>query len=301
MITQVERRREWSLALSLTADSLLLVSYGVVVLGSGSLTILAETVRGTILLALGWAVLVFLRRVHRQKLRAYEYGIGKLEQFTNFLIGGTLILGAIWVGGKAAISWGASPAPLTAGADAWMLAAAVLAGINALVNAGAFLALWRAGRDGTSLIMRGQVHARLGKLITSVVVVGAVGVTAALPGTPTAWAANLGGAIFVVAVMLWIGINLLRETLPDLLDRALAESRQVAINRTLTHHFDSYETLESVRSRQAGKRLYIEIALGFDPGRSFGEVAAICRDMSHQLEALVPGAEVTVIPVTPAA
>lgn len=293
---EVERRRETSMVLSLGADSGLCLLYVAVSVWSGSLTLLAETVRGSLMLLLGCYAFTVLRRVHRKRLAAYEFGTGKLEQFANFLIGAALLLGAVWVAGRAVGSI-LSPPPAASGTR--LLLAAATSMLNLLVNLFAFWALWRAGRDGTSLIMRGQIRARFGKLVTSVIVTVAIGVAAAVPGSPVSRAADILGSAFVVCIMLYVGATLLREALPDLLDRALDEARQNAINEVLIRHYDRYETLERVRSRQAGTRLYVEIGLGFNEGLSFGEVASVCREMAEHLRALIPGADVTVVPVSP--
>ena len=290
------RRREWSLGLSLAADTAMLVAYLVVAIGAASLPLLAESLRGGILLALGWGILAMMRRVHRNRLPGYDYGSGKLERFANLLVGGLLLLGAIWVVTRTASAWMAGPAP--AGSGPWLMAAQLLAALNVVVNGAAFLAMWRAARDGTSLLLSGQVQARLGKVITSVLVLASVAVTANWPGTQAAWIANIAGGLLVVAVMAGVGLAMLRHTLPDLLDRALEERLQQTINRSLGMYFSRYETLERVRSRQSGGRAHIEIALGFAATRTFGEVAAVAAEMARELEAMIPGAEVVVVPVS---
>ncbi len=293
------RRRERSLALSVLADSILCVAYGVVSVGSGSISMLAETLRGGILIALGWWILMVLRQVHRQHLTEYDYGAGKLERFGNFLIGLLMILGAIWTLARTFASYAAGPLPPSPDLTLWMRAAQALTVLNVLINAGALLALWRAARDGASLIMRGQVQARTGKLLTSLLVLAAVWVAGTWPGTRLGWISDMAGGLLVVAVMLATGVTLLRESLPDLFDRTLSENLQMAITASLGSHFHRYDTLERVRSRRSGQRLYIEILLGFSPGRSFGEVAQVAKDLARELEAMIPGAEVTVVPVVP--
>jgi cation diffusion facilitator family transporter len=295
-LSDIERRRERSFALSLGADSGILLLFLGLSIWSGSLTLLADTVRGLLLLLLGIYALTVLQRVHRKHLAAYEFGTGKLEQFANFLVGLALLMGGLWVAARAVGNIVAPPPPVPDPGMRLMLAMAGSA-LNTLVNLAAFWALWRAGRDGTSLIMRGQIRARLGKLVTSLVVTGAIGLSAAAPGSAVARVADIAGPIFVVGVMLYVSATLLREALPDLLDRALDEARQAAINQVLVRHYDRYETLESVRSRQAGTSLYVEIGLGFGASLNFGEVATVCREMAEHLRELIPGADVTVVPV----
>jgi|GEM_PF-527257 len=295
-LSAVERRREISMALSLGADFGVMLLYIGMSIWSGSLTLMAETVRVILMLLLGCYAFEVLRGVHRKRLRIYEFGTGKLEQFANFLIGAALLVGAAWVTGRA-VGALLSPPPAASGTRLWLAMAASM--LNLLVNVVAFWALWRAGRDGTSLIMRGQIRARFSKLVTSAIVVIAIGISASAPGSTVSRAADILGSAFVACVMLYVGVTLVREAVPDLLDRALDEARQAAINEVLIRHYHRYETLERVRSRQAGTRLHVEIGLGFNEALSFGEVAAICREMTEHLCALIPGADVTVVPVAP--
>lgn len=295
MITPEAKRREWSLALSLAADTAIMMAYAVVAIGSGSLPIMAETLRGSLQAALGWGILVIMRRMHRQQLTDYDFGTGKLERFANFLIGGLLLLGAAWVVVRTVGTYQAGPMPPSA--SGWRVMGQVLTALNLTINLLAFLALWRAARDGTSLLMRGQVQARVSKLIVSALVLVAVIISANWPGTVTGWVAELVGGLMVVVVMAAIGVSMLRDALPDLLDRALDEGLQNYVNQSLGSHFDRYDSLERVRTRQSGGASQIEIALGFSPARPFSEVAEVAREMKQELENRIPGAEVVVVPV----
>src|SRR5687768_4789235 len=98
--SSIERQREWTMALSLIGDTAMVAAVGTVSIASGSLAMLAEAIRGVTLTLLGWSVFVLMRRVHRGQLNAYEYGTGKLEQFANFMVGGMLLLGAVFIAGK---------------------------------------------------------------------------------------------------------------------------------------------------------------------------------------------------------
>jgi cation diffusion facilitator family transporter len=237
-------------------------------------------------------LLVLMRRIHRGRTHAYDYGAGKLEQFANLTIGTAMGIGGLWVGITAAYRWYHPPEQEELG-----LAFAVTVGaVNLVQNGLAFLALWHAGRDGTSLIMAGQIRTRLSKLVSSAIVLVAL-IVNAFAGPVWGHLAEVIGSAFVALVMLQLSIAMWRDSLPSLLDRTLDEGRQQAINRVLSSHFEAYDELESVRSRMSGNTAIIEVILGFDAGRSIGEVQDVVDAVSGDVAALVPGAQVSVVPV----
>ncbi|WP_207537428.1 cation diffusion facilitator family transporter [Sabulicella rubraurantiaca] len=292
-VTPAERSRERSLLFALLADASILVVFTTVGVLSGSLSVLAETLRGALLMVLGWYSLYVMRQVHRAALHDYDYGTGKVEQFANFLVALGLLIGAAWLLFRG-ISNLVSPPPRSSGL---LLMGGVVSAVNVVLNSVAFLALWRSGRDGASVVMRGQIRSRLGKLIVSVLVTVAILVAAFVSDPAVARHADVAGGFLVVAVMVVIAAGLFRQTVPDLLDRTLAEARQAAINRVLSRFFDRYDALGSIRSRQSGGRVHVEVTLGFRGDLPFAEVAATSREIAAAVEEEMPGAEVVVRPV----
>lgn len=291
-VTAAERARERALGLTLLADTVILLIFAAIAVASGSLSLLAETLRGAMLFLLGVYAFQVMRQVHRRALVQYDFGTGKVEQFANLLASAGLLLGAAWVLWKAVRALDAPPAT----DEGLMLASTLAALLNLVVNVVGFLLMWRSGRDGVSVVMRGQIRARFGKVVVSALVTLAIAVAALMPGTFAGRHADAAGAVLVGVVMVLVAVSLLRLTLPDLLDRTLSEGRQVVINRVLARFFEGYEALGAVRSRQAGGTLHVEVTLGFRGLRPFSEVAATARAVTAALEEELPGAEVVVIP-----
>ena len=63
----------------------------------GSLTLVAEVIRGGLMCLIELFSLVVMRRIHRGQLADLEFGTGKLEQVANTVIGAAMLGGAIWV------------------------------------------------------------------------------------------------------------------------------------------------------------------------------------------------------------
>jgi divalent metal cation (Fe/Co/Zn/Cd) transporter len=89
---------------------------------------------------------------------------------------------------------------------------------------------------------------------------------------------------------------LFRRSVRDLLDCSLEEPLQLMITRELVRFFDEYTSLDGVRSRYSGRRVYIELFLGFEPDRTISEIQQVIDNITRNLEAAIPHAEVVVVP-----
>ncbi len=142
--------------------------------------------------------------------------------------------------------------------------AAMLGAINTWVNIIAWDAMRRAARLGGSVIMQAQFRARTVKLCSSAFVQATMTVAAVSQNDViVAWADAIGSG-FVAIFIVISAIDMMRSGLPDLLDRTAEESLQIAVNRALARHFKNYDTIDRVRSRRAGDKVFIEIALRVD-------------------------------------
>jgi divalent metal cation (Fe/Co/Zn/Cd) transporter len=291
-------KRERSILVACLLDLGIIIPYAVVGLLANSLTLLGETMRGTLMVALELVLWVVLRRIHRGRTTEYDYGVGKLEQFANLAIGVAMGLAGVWLCFSAVTRWWSPPEQAGIG----LILASGLALANVALNALALRALWAAGRDGTSAIMTVQIRSRVVKLVSSGIVAIAIAANAIgeTLGGGYAWLGPVAEALgsgFVGLVMIQLGISLWREATPQLLDRSLDEARQASINRALAKHFMAYDALLGVRSRIAGKQAQVEIALGFKPERRMGEIQRVADAVGEEVRALIPGAAVTVTPI----
>jgi len=286
-------RRERSIMFAGLSDMVVIVAALVAALWGNSLMMAAEALRGQLLVAMEMLLLILLRRIHRGRTHGFDYGAGKLEQFGNLAIGTAMGLGGLWVGAAAAYRWWNPPQQVALG-----LGFAVLVGVvNVAQNGVAFAGLWRASRDGTSLIMIGQVRTRLAKLISSGIVCAALFVNAALGGSFWGLLAEVLGSGFVALVMLQLAVEMWRQALPSLLDHTLDEARQRSINRVLVQHFEGYDELLAVRSRLSGNTALVEVVLGFQPQRLIGDIQLVVDHVAKDVGDLIPGAFVSIIPV----
>ncbi len=297
VIPAAARDRERSMLVATLSDFVLILVAVAAGVWANSLMILAESLRGTLLFALELMLLLLLRRIHRGRTHDFDYGSGKMEQFANLGIGLAMGLGGLWVAGAAAYRWWNPPDQASLG----LVFAALVGGVNVLQNGVAFRGLWLAGRDGSSVIMVGQIRTRLAKLVSSGIVLVALCANAVFGDGPLGVAAEVLGSGFVALVMLELAVSMWRQSLPSLLDRTLAEAQQELINRSLISHFEQYDELVAVRSRLSGDTPMVEIVLGFAGHRQMAEIQQVVDKVAADLRHLIPGSIVSVAPVASAA
>lgn len=291
MVGAVERRRELAITMAIGLDLAILGPYIFVGIATPSWPIIAECLRGGLLLVVGIVSLVTLRRIHRNQLGAYDYGAGKLEQAITLSIAGLLLLAA------GLLLWRMAGLTHTPPASPFLAAAAVvLVFVNLALNGAQLLSLRRADRDGGSIIVHAQYQARWVKTVASAFVVVAVTVAMVTGDPELSRRASQLGTLVVIVIMVGTAVAMLREALPDLLDRSLPEPVQLAVNRVLARNLDDFEQLGRIRTRRAGSVLHVELELLFDPARTVGEASALAERMSLQLAEEVPGVDTVIVP-----
>jgi len=291
-LTPEQRDKEHALLRAVGLDFLCYLALVVAAIASGSLTILAELPRGGLLYSIEILSLITLRRSHRGRFFAFEYGIGKIERVITSVIGIGLIVAALFTL-SATLERIANPTVLPTPA---MILGVMVGSLNFAVNlycAGDFI---RANRTDASLILASQVRSRLVKTVASGVVVAVLVVATWLPDPTGATYVDAFGALFVIGYMLVTARDLLRESIPDLLDRALPEPEQLLLMRVMSTYFDDFENFGSIRSRRSGGQSFITVELAFRGERSLAEVDDRCDAIRREIVKLIPDAFVEVVP-----
>lgn len=283
-INATERQRERAVALAVGMDLLLFIPYSYVAVSAMSWAMIAECLRFGLLLMVGLVSYLTMRRIHRGRMHHYEFGADKLEEGISVIIAVLLLLTAgllLW-----RIS-GLAPSPKLSPGLA--VAAIVLVFTNLAINCGQLYSLYRANRHGGSIIVRAQYQARWVKAIASAIVAVPVTITMVADNREFATLADQVGTLIVIIIMVASSISMIRQSLPDLLDRALPEELQQAINRVLARHIDYYEQLGEIRTRSAGNVMHVELELFMDPTKSMADASAAEERMRHALAEELPG------------
>ena len=244
----------------------------VVVIVSGSVALLADTIHNfsDALTAVPlWVAFVLSRRA---ATRRYTYGYGRVEDLAGLFIVTMIGLSAV-LAAYESIRRLFEPQPLTN--LGWVLAAALIgfAG-NELVAVYRI----RVGRRIRSVaLVADGLHARTDGFTSLAVVLGVIGVWAGFPLADPIVGLLISTAIFI---LLWgtardIGRRLLDGVDPALVDRAEHSIRSVP----------GINDVETVRMRWLGHRLSVEATVTSDPAMPVGRF----HQLEHQADDLIRG------------
>lgn len=291
-LSSEQRARERAIELALAMDTALIATLVVVAAVAGSVTMFAEVIRTVLMLLIEIFALVVMKRIHRGRTAAFEFGSGKLEQLVNLLIAAGMLVGAVWILFGVVNTFTRVD---EAGTPAGFAMAALVTAVNCYINVLAWDAMRRAASAGGSLIMQGQLEARVVKLVSSALVLVSMTIAAlSADAVVIVWSDSIG-ALVVCTVIIYTAVGMLRVGVPDLVDRSVNDDVHAAINRTLARHFDDYDRLEHVRTRRAGHLLHAEISLGFRADLSMGEVDARVNALKASLRDELGDADISIL------
>ncbi|WP_334172065.1 cation diffusion facilitator family transporter [Sinomonas sp.] len=249
-----------------------------VVLVSGSVALLADTVHNfsDALTAVPlWVAFVLARR---PATRRYTYGLGKAEDLSGLFIIAVVALSAI-VAAWQSVERLIHPHPLE---NLWWVAAAGVVGFAG--NEAVAVYRIRVGRRiGSAALVADGIHARTDGFTSLAVVVGAVGVMLGFPLADPIVGLLISVAIFV---LLWgtvrsLGRRLLDGVEPELVDRA---------ERALTDT-PGVLRVERVQLRWIGHRLHGSALVRVDASTTAAEADALRAEAAHLLGHALPNLE----------
>jgi cation diffusion facilitator family transporter len=290
-LTPAQRQKEKVSLWAAVVDVSFLCIYTFVGLLSGSVTALSEIIRITLMLAISFVSYEVLRRTHRRRFNEFEYGTGKIERITNLLVAFGLLLSSSYILFKVLSMDAATPMSTNA------LALTLLASaINLAINYYFVMAYVRSNRDAPSLIIDTKITSRITKTIASAVVLFVFMVTVWLSDPLAARMVDKCGSILIVCYMAYIAYGLVRESLPEILDRTIPEPEHYQLLRILAEHFEDYDGFNGYKARRSGKDLFILLNLCFLPHRTMEEVKRRLAPLRRAIEKELPGSTVTIEP-----
>ena len=260
----------------------------IVALGSGSLTLLGETIRSTLILVTAVWASVVLAEAKRDAGRRYEFGVGKLEQAGNLMIALALAVAALLLARRAfgLIGVGTS--------EAGPLGLALAATANAAHTVRVGSSIW--ARSTTAKAREEQPTSGVPSPVAasrflSLLIVQTMLTVAALARDPAiALAADASGAIFVALLMMVAGVRMLWEAVLDLIDHPLRGESEQAIAQLLLEQGMHAKELIGMRSRRAGRHLFVELTLDSSQANSVDDVrqrlARVQRGLEDRLDGL---------------
>ena len=247
----------------------------VVVVFSGSVALLADTIHNfsDALTAVPLWVAFILGR--RAASRRYTYGLGRAEDLAGLFIVFAVALSAI-VAAWQSIDRILNPQPLTN--IGWVIAAGV---IGFLGNEIVAVYRIRVGqRIGSAALVADGIHARTDGFTSLAVVAGGVGVLLGFPLADPIVGLLISAAIFVLLIgtVRSVGRRLLDGVEPELVDR-VAHALE---------HVDGIDHVDRIRLRWNGHRLEGDVIITVEATASRHQLEAISADANRHVRAHLP-------------
>jgi ferrous-iron efflux pump FieF len=275
----------------LCMDFLILIPETIAFILSGSVTLLSDVIKcANEMLATAFALLI-IRRVTLGGKFSYDYGMGKFESLTRIITGGVMFasLCILFLFSTFRIL---NPEPLDIHAALIGIPLMILASIADSYH-------WRtyhrrAEKEPTPII-EAQWRLRRAKTFSDLLIL--VALVLSVIFAASSWAEYIDPVVsfIIIGFLLLAGYREISSSLPDLFDKTLDEELQLLILRELAHSFDKYAEFHGVRSRRSGRRIYIEIFLGFDPEERAGDVQDFAMSLKQTLESRIQGSVVSVV------
>jgi cation diffusion facilitator family transporter len=282
-----EKRR---VALTSLVAALLLTGTKLAVgLLTGSLGILAEALHsGFDLLAAGmtlWAVRISAHPPDP----VHTYGHGKFENLSALFETLLLLATCVWIVWEA-VDRLFFAAQVRVEASVWAFG---VIGLSIAVDYGRSRALSRVARRYDSQALEADaLHFSTDIWSSAVVLLGLLGVLCAEPlGAPWLAKADAVAALGVAAIVVWVGLKLVKKTLDDLLDAVPQDlQRQIA----LAAQVKGVREIRQVRARKSGPETFVDVTLSVERSVDFERSHEIADLVEEAIRAHLPRSDVVV-------
>jgi len=284
----LEASREGVRALKISMAALAgtaLLQAGVVV-ASGSVALLSDTLHNISDAGTALPLLLAFRLGRRRPSKRFSYGLGRAEDLAGIFVVLMIAASAVLAGWQA-ISHLANPVPID---HLGLVAAAAV--IGALGNEAVAQYRIRVGRRiGSAALVADGLHARTDALTSLAVLAGGAGVAVGWQWADPAVGLVIAGLILAVLVQAvrGVGERLLDGVAPALLDQARTAAASVA----------GVQGVGAVRARWIGHRLQADVRLTVDRDLDVAAAHEIADAVERALLVAVPLMEAAVVHVDP--
>lgn len=251
---------------------------------TGSVALFSDALESIVNLVTAVAALVAVRLAARPANAALPYGYHKAEYFSAVVIGVFIAVAALVIFYRA---WLDFVHPTGFVADPVALTVSALA---TLLNAGWAWMLIRAGRQAKSPALAADGRHLLTDVFSTVGVLVGVLLAAA-----TGWV-QLDAilAVLVGVTILWSGWQLIRQSVIGLMDVAVEPGTLTRIREVISANADGAIEAHDIRTRQAGRIMFIEFHLVVPGTMTVDDAHTICDRIEARLRAAVEGAQINI-------
>ena len=246
-----------------------------IVVASGSLALLSDTIHNVGHLLTTIPLLVAFRLGRRPPSARYPFGYRRAEDLMGVLIALVVAASAAWIVWEAVQGIVDPRTPLHLG---WVFAAGVVGAVGNEIVAVYRIRVGR--RIGSAALVAEGNHARADGLTSVAVVLGVLGVWLGLPEADA-----VVGLLIATAILIILGgtVRSIVRRLMDGVDDGTVDRLADAASAV-----PGVTDVDEVRARWTGHRLEAQLVLGIEAGRSLPDADAITQRVIEELQHTVP-------------
>ncbi|MDH6234891.1 cation diffusion facilitator family transporter [Mesorhizobium soli] len=277
---RIERLAAWSIVIAFGVMGLKYVAYHV----TGSVALYSDALESVVNVIASAAALWAIRVSHKPADQDHPYGHHKAEYFSAVLEGVLIVLAALLILREVWFAW-QEPRPLE---QPWLGLA--INGAATVINAGWAMLLIRTGRQHRSPALLADGQHIMTDVVTSVGVT--IGLVAAVV---TGWHfLDPALAVIVALNILWQGWHVIGASLQGLMDVAVDHEETLRIRDIISSNSKGALEVHDLKTRIAGRAVFIEFHLVVDSEMSVGDSHVICDRIEDALKAEIPSVRITI-------
>jgi cation diffusion facilitator family transporter len=250
----------------------------------GSIALWSDALETVVNVVTSGVALIAVRLAARPADATLPYGYGKAEYFSAVIIGVIIALTSLLIFYQA---WQGLTAPHPIVPDPVGFGVSIVATV---INAAwAWVLIRTGGRERSPSLVADGRHLTTDVVSTGAVIIGVI--VAVLTGYHQLDAVF---AAFVGITILWTGWQVIRESVVGLMDVAVDPKRLTQIREIIADNAEGAIEAHDVRTRQAGRLIFIEFHLVVAGAMSVEAAHAICDRIEAKLREVVGEAQITI-------
>lgn len=233
-----------------------------------------------------------LKKAETGESAGYNYGFGRLESLTSMVMAVLMGVSVICIV-TAAVFRFENPVQVK-GVGVWIGIALhlIFGGINIQLTVKSI----KLERHDPSALISAQRCVFFLKAAANVMMFSSLGVSYFFQDYTWSAYADPVAAIFIASMLIGGATKTFKLSVRNLLDCVIEEASQLLIIKALTRHFDQYEQIGDIRTRNSGGSIYIEIFLQFSPESPHGNVMDTIRSLQEEIRTSLQCKDVLIIP-----
>ncbi|MDR2598772.1 MAG: cation transporter [Oscillospiraceae bacterium] len=255
-----------------------LIALIVLAILSESLILAVDALGSVTLMIQAWIVFVISRKLIKNENHQYDYGMGKFESFGGLIANLLLQLGlvAVLFSSFLVLFRPHSPSDI-------LIFAIMLKIVNTSFDVYLYFRQRKISKMMSGKLIDAEHHLMKENLVFDFISLFAILIMYIFREGVFVVYFEPVVCIIYASLMIMSIIKPLKQCAYDLLDKTIDEDIQLKITTAMAKGFDLYDSFKTIRTRSSGQQIYVDLLLGFNENKTYGEI----QESFTKLEALV--------------